>query len=139
MNLINPEQANAAGANGSGARAARAHRLLAAQQFIDDNLQRDDLTPTMTAEALGISVRQLHMLFEPTGRSFSRYVLARRLDRARQELASDPDRAVVEIALACGIKSSTVFYRGFRHAFGMNPTDYRQSVRGNETPTVAGE
>jgi len=139
MSLADPEQTNGIGANGSGARAARAHRLLAAQQFIDENLQRDDLTPTVTAQALGISVRQLHMLFEPTGCSFSRHVLARRLERARQELASDPDRAVVEIALACGIKSSTVFYRGFRHAFGMNPTDYRQSVRGSGTPIGPGE
>jgi AraC-like DNA-binding protein len=35
---------------------------------------------------------------------------------------------VVEIALACGIRSSTVFYRGFAQAFGMNPTEYRLSL-----------
>jgi AraC-like DNA-binding protein len=109
-------------------RIARAHRLQAARQLIEDNLHRHDLAPAAVAQALGISLRQLHMLFEPTGQSFSRYLLARRLEAARAQLASHPDRAVVEIALACGIRSSTVFYRGFAQAFGMNPTEYRLSL-----------
>jgi AraC-like DNA-binding protein len=109
-------------------RIARAHRLQAARQLIEDNLHRHNLAPAAVARELGISLRQLHMLFEPTGQSFSRYLLARRLEAARAQLASHPDRAVVEIALACGIRSSTVFYRGFAQAFGMNPTEYRLSL-----------
>lgn len=101
----------------------------AACEFIEKNLHRYDLTPATVALALGISVRKLHILFAPTGQSFSRYVLTRRLEVARMQLGNDPDRAVIDIALACGIKSSSVFYRGFREAFGMNPGDYRDSLR----------
>jgi AraC-like DNA-binding protein len=102
--------------------------LQAAQQIIERHLDRRDLSPARTAAMLGISVRQLHLLFEPTGTSFARYLLAQRLERARLLLASHPERSVFDIALACGIESSTVFYRGFRGAYGMTPTDYRQSL-----------
>jgi AraC-like DNA-binding protein len=128
MQIADLDKENGAGANLEGPRIARAHRLQAARQVIDDNLHHHSLTPAAVAQALGISLRQLHMLFEPTGQSFSRYLLARRLEAARAQLASHPDRAVNEIALACGIRSSTVFYRGFGKAFGMNPTEYRLSL-----------
>jgi AraC-like DNA-binding protein len=114
---------------GEGTReAVRAGRLEAARHLIERNLHRGDLTPARAAGALGISVRQLHLVFEPTGTTFARYLMARRLERVRQLLALDPTRAVIDIALACGIESSTVFYRGFRNAYGMAPTDYRRSL-----------
>src|SRR5437762_12627925 len=98
MSLVDPKQRNGAEGTGSGPRAVR--RLQAAREFIARNLHRDDLTPALTAQALDISVRQLHMLFKPTEKSFSRYVLARRLDHARLRLAAEPERAVIDIALA---------------------------------------
>jgi transcriptional regulator GlxA family with amidase domain len=107
--------------------AKRQQRLQAAQSFIEENLHQETLCPSAVAAALRISVRQLHMLFEPTGVSFSRYVLARRLERARTLLEGLSNARIIEIALACGIKSSTVFYRGFHRAFGMKPTEYRRS------------
>jgi len=48
----------------------RAARLEAAKRHIDQHLAEPGLTPTGTAAALGISVRHLHLLFEPTGISF---------------------------------------------------------------------
>lgn len=107
---------------------SRTGRLQAARAFIENNLAWSDLSPATAAQALGISVRQLHLLFEPMGTTFSRYVLARRLERTRLALSVEPDRKVIEIALACGIESSSVFYRGFKDAFGMNPTAYRRSL-----------
>jgi transcriptional regulator GlxA family with amidase domain len=108
---------------------ARPARLQAARDFVERNLDRGDLNPEMVAHALHISVRQLHLLFEPTGMSFSRHVLARRLERARSMLATEPDRKVIAIVVECGIESSSVFYRGFRAQFGVNPTQYRRSLR----------
>lgn len=108
---------------------ARAARLHEARDFVERNLHRSDLAPELSARALKISVRQLHLLFKPTGMSFSRYVLARRLERARFALEVEPDRRVLEIALACGIDSLTVFYRGFRARFGVPPTKYRRSLQ----------
>jgi len=102
-------------------------RLAAVQTYIEGNLEWGVLTPLSTARALGISVRQLHLLFEPTGKTFARYVLARRLERVRMTLLQQPARKVLDIAFSCGIESSTVFYRGFRQAFGMTPTAYRRA------------
>ncbi|HZP79392.1 MAG TPA: helix-turn-helix transcriptional regulator [Pseudolabrys sp.] len=111
-------------------RLPRAARLAAARELIEANLDREDLTPARAAEALKISLRQLHLLFAATGKSFSRTVLEQRLERARRQLIEQPERRVIDIALACGIRSSTVFYRGFRDVFGMNPTEYRQMTLG---------
>lgn len=108
---------------------ARAARLRAARDFVERNLYRSDLNPALAARALRISVRQLHMLFKPTGISFSRYVLERRLERARFVLETEPDRKVISIAVECGIESVSVFYRGFRELFGVNPTQHRRSLR----------
>ncbi|MDB5599748.1 MAG: hypothetical protein JWN71_1792 [Xanthobacteraceae bacterium] len=111
-------------------RCMRARRTEAVRQFVEDSLHRPDLTPARAARALGMSVRQLHLLFEPSDTSFSRYMLMRRLERARSLLTQHPNRSVLDIMLACGIESSTVFYRGFRRVYGMNPTDYRRTLSG---------
>jgi AraC-like DNA-binding protein len=113
----------------SGRDAIRAGQREAVRRFIERNLPRADLAPAGVARALGISVRQLHLLFEPTGTTFSRYLLTRRLERARQSLALHPQRSILDVALDCGIESTTVFYRGFRNAFGMAPGDYRRWLR----------
>jgi AraC-like DNA-binding protein len=102
-------------------------RLAAVQAYVESNLEWGVLTPVTTARALGISVRQLHLLFQPTGKTFARYVLARRLERVRVTLLQQPARKVLDVAFAWGIESSTVFYRGFRQAFGMTPTAYRRA------------
>lgn len=77
---------------------------------------------------LGISVRQLHLLFEPTGMSVARYLMLKRLEHARELLAQAAQRPVSAIAFSSGFESLATFYRVFRHAFGVSPVDYRQSV-----------
>jgi AraC-like DNA-binding protein len=108
---------------------ARSARLKVARVFVERNLHRADLKAELVARAMQISVRQLHMLFEPTGMSFSRYVLARRLEQARVMLEAEPDRKVLGIVLECGIESLSVFYRGFHARFGVTPTQHRRSLR----------
>ena len=46
--------------------------------------------PGQRGGALGISVRSLHVLFEPTGTSFARYVLSSRLNECRAALLGEP-------------------------------------------------
>jgi len=99
--------------------------LQRAKQFIENNIYRCDLSPAVVASLLGISVRQLHLLFEPTGTTYARYVLARRLEHARLLLSQTPRRPVADIAFACGFDSLSTFYRSFRVAFGMSPADFR--------------
>jgi AraC-like DNA-binding protein len=128
----NPRQVPAISAVASRKWVGRTGRLRAVQAYIENNLEWGDLAPANTARELGISVRQLHLLFGPTGTTFSRYVLSRRLERARLKLALEPGRKILDVAFACGIESSTVFYRAFRDAFGTTPTGYRRSLLGTE-------
>jgi AraC-like DNA-binding protein len=105
--------------------AISAGRLQAARQFIERNLHRGELTPAHAAQMLGMSLRNLHLLFEPTGTSFARYLLNRRLERARMLLLQPPYRGIAEVGFACGFESLTTFYRNFQRANGTSPGDYR--------------
>jgi AraC-like DNA-binding protein len=103
--------------------------LQRARQTIESNIHRPDLSPAVVAVLLGISVRQLHLLFEPTGGTYTRYVLARRLEHARLLLMQFPKRPVADIAFGCGFDSLSTFYRRFRVAFGMSPAEFRESAK----------
>lgn len=114
-------------ANGSpDSRAAlRFGYLQAARNILARDLHRPDLSPAFVAGALGISIRQLHLLFEPTGLSFARTLTTIRLEQARRLLQTLPARQVADIAYACGFDSIATFYRVFRSNFGMTPGDVR--------------
>jgi len=110
--------------------AVRQVRLIQARDLISQNFRQGDLTPARIAAMLGISVRQLHLLFEPTGISVARHLTALRLAHAQTLLAEMPARPVSGVAFASGFDSLATFYRLFRNAFGMAPIEYRQSAIG---------
>jgi AraC-like DNA-binding protein len=93
------------------------------------HLLQPDLSPAQIARTMNISVRQLHLLFEPTDKSFSRTLLAMRLVEARRQLESIPHLTVTEIALACGFDSLATFYRTFRQTYGLAPGDLRKDLQ----------
>lgn len=97
-------------------------------QFIDQNLHDAGLSPGAAARALGMSIRQLHMLFEPTGASFAQRVRTRRLARVRSMLMRNPAAKITDVALACGFESPTTFYRAFNSEFGMSPVELRAAI-----------
>ncbi|MFB9268886.1 AraC family transcriptional regulator [Bradyrhizobium erythrophlei] len=105
--------------------AMRAGFLHAASEIVARDLHRPELSPSAVAAELGISLRQLHMLYEPTGLSFARTLTAARLARVRRMLRATPQRAIDEVAFACGFDSIATFYRVFRTAYGMTPGDAR--------------
>jgi AraC-like DNA-binding protein len=102
--------------------------LQAARAIIHRDLRRPELAPSSVAVELGVSVRQIHLLFEPTGRSFARSLLALRLAEARHQVETMAPRPVADIALACGFDSLSTFYRVFRQAHGMTATDLRDQM-----------
>jgi AraC-like DNA-binding protein len=110
--------------------AVRAGRLVEAKRHIDRHLADPDLSPASVAAALGIGVRTLHLLFEPTGASFARHVLRRRLEECRTALLSCPTRPVTDIAFGWGFSNLSTFYRAFQAAFGMRPGELRAASRG---------
>lgn len=108
-----------------GRAALRAGFLHAAREIMIRDLHRPDLTSASVAAELAISLRQVHVLFEPTGLSFARSLTATRLKEARRLLGLTPARQVADIAYACGFDSIATFYRVFRSAYGMTPGDVR--------------
>jgi AraC-like DNA-binding protein len=115
--------------------ALREGYLHVANRLIASNMHRADLSPDMVATALGISVRKLHLLFDPTGTSFSRTLMSMRLAEAHNRLALEPGTRVADIAFACGFDSLATFYRAFRQAYDMTPGDVRQIAA--DAPHVA--
>jgi AraC-like DNA-binding protein len=109
--------------------AIRAAKLQQAKDYISKHLTDPGLTPTQAAAAIKVSVRQLHLLFEPTGISFAEHVQCRRLDECRAALASPlgRDRSVTDIAYAWGFNNLASFYRAFRRRFGVSPGHVRGS------------
>jgi AraC-like DNA-binding protein/mannose-6-phosphate isomerase-like protein (cupin superfamily) len=109
--------------------ALRCARLNQALTYIARNLADPALTPASCAQALGMSVRALHLAFEPSGESFSQAVARLRLERCRALLLdrAAAARPVSDIAYACGFGSLAGFYRAFSRAFGASPTEFRSA------------
>jgi AraC-like DNA-binding protein len=112
----------------------RTAQLAAIKRHVELHLADPGLTPESAAAALGISVRQLHRLFEPTGISFARHVLRQRLLRCRDAIAgaTGAGRSVVDIAFGWGFNSMATFYRAFAKEYGAAPVALRGASRGGE-------
>lgn len=85
------------------------------------------LSPRTVARAHGISVRQLHRVFLPTGETFGHHVPTARLAACRRSLldSTHPRRPVADIAYACGFNSVPSFYRAFARRYGQSPRALR--------------
>ena len=59
-----------------------------AVSYIDAHLGEEKLTPTVIADALFVSLRQLHTRFSERNLTVSSFVRARRLTAIRQDLAN---------------------------------------------------
>lgn len=107
--------------------ALREARLIAVQRHIQGQLANPGLTPASCARAVGMSVRALHLAFEPSGESFSAFVQRLRLEKCRTMLAAPGavGRPVADIAFACGFGSLPSFYRAFSGAFGAAPGELK--------------
>jgi AraC-like DNA-binding protein len=128
------------GAAGDQRGAIRAVKLRQAKDYTARHLSESDLTPAAVAAAMRISVRQLHLLFEPTGTSFAQYVLTRRLEECHAILESPSSRArsVTDIAYAWGFNNLASFYRAFRRRYGISPGEFRRVGGWDATLSPAG-
>jgi AraC-like DNA-binding protein len=94
-----------------------------AQRLGDPRLSVDEI-----ARALNVSRRQLYNAFADEPDGVAGYVLAKRLDACRADLADarQAQRSITDIALQRGFTSLAHFSRVFRAATGMAPSDYRR-------------
>jgi AraC-like DNA-binding protein len=113
---------------GRGTSRGAAH-LLAAKEYIAAHLGDPDLCVDAVARTLGVTPRHLNRAFAAEQTTVARYIVARRLDRARADLAA-PALAgyrISDIAFRWGFSSQAHFSRLFRARFGCSPTELRSS------------
>ena len=88
----------------------------------------DPVSPTIIADELGISTRQLERLFgKLLNTSPKKYYMELRLEKARH-LLIQTDQSMTDIALSCGFDNSGHFSRSYRTAFGHSPSQQRSKL-----------
>lgn len=118
-------------ASGDSSVLPRSAQWLRARQYIAENIADPQLSPTMVADTLGVSLRYLQVLFRVEGTSPSRSIQEQRLERAAR-LLKDPRharRTITDIAFGVGFKDASHFTRAFKNHYGTGPRAYRDSSR----------
>ncbi|MFJ9150357.1 helix-turn-helix domain-containing protein [Streptomyces sp. NPDC102270] len=105
------------------------------QGFIDRRLADPDLSPETIAAAHHISVRYLHKLFQDEGTTVGRWIQRRRLEECRRDLLHRVRgrRTIAAVAARWGFLNAPHFSRVFRAAYGMSPSEWRDTA-GGRTP-----
>ncbi|RYE32523.1 MAG: AraC family transcriptional regulator [Hyphomicrobiales bacterium] len=113
----------------------RAGRLAAIKADIEARLERRELGVEMIATLHGVSARAVQKLFEAEERTFSDYVLERRLDRAWHRLVTAEGAALTISAVAyeVGFGDLSYFNRCFRKRFGRSPSQVKAQAVNGET------
>jgi AraC-like DNA-binding protein len=98
-------------------------RLMSVQRWIEDHIGNPDLSLETIAAANGMSLRYLHVLFEPCEMSASEWIWNRRLQLCYDCLARGDARSITSIAFDHGFNSSAHFSTLFRRKYGISPRD----------------
>lgn len=111
----------------AGARSGRGALVEQACAQVRANLA-DDLSLTGTAARLGVSAEHLTRTFRrQLGLTFHRYVLAERVNAARDLLRCGRSGSVTEAGFAAGFQSSAHFSRVFKAHTGLTPSGWRDA------------
>lgn len=105
-----------------------AWRLRRVTELVESRLD-GELSIAAMAEAAGLSAYHFSRAFKTTtGRPPHRYLLERRVERAK-ELLQDPQQEIVQVALAAGFASQEHMTTVFRRLTGTTPARYRRARR----------
>ena len=103
--------------------------LTPAMEYLNEHFSNPDLNNSMLSEIAGISEIYFRELFrESYGMSPKQFVLDMRLNLA-QQLLSETNDSIGEIAERCGFTSVYYFSRFFHKTMGKTPTEYRRENR----------
>ncbi|MDH6120128.1 AraC family transcriptional activator of tynA and feaB [Kitasatospora sp. GAS204A] len=101
----------------------------AAKDLADSHLADPELSGTMLARELNVSVRNLQRAFAAAGESVTAYIRQRRLEEARLALTAPSGRlSVSELAAHWQFADSSHFIRAFKKHYGRTPTEYARSA-----------
>ncbi|MGT2424790.1 helix-turn-helix domain-containing protein [Amnibacterium kyonggiense] len=96
------------------------------EEYIETHLTDPDLGPVVLAEALGVSVRYAHVVFNDGARTIGRHIRERRLARIALTLRTSSDPVDLSgLAVQYDFSSTHAMSRAFREQYGMAPTAYR--------------
>lgn len=105
----------------------RNEHLVRAIAIMDETIE-NPISPSLIAERLGISTRQLERLFGRYLNSTPKhYFMEKRLHRA-QNLLVQTEQSITDIAMACGFQSTSHFSKVFRSHFGRSPLVHRTTL-----------
>lgn len=95
--------------------------------YIEEHLGDPELGPTTIAEALYISLRQLHSRFAAHQQTVSASIRSRRLERIRQDLANPRYRgeSVQTISARYALFDPSYVSKAFKAEYGESPSAYR--------------
>lgn len=113
------------------------YHLERVKAFVRERLSDPDLDVKQIADAMALSPRYIHRLFERGSMTLMQWITAQRLDACHRELSA-PGRLkqpVYVIAQAWGFVSQAHFSRVFRARFGVSPS----AVRTGRSPCRCGE
>jgi AraC-like DNA-binding protein len=105
-----------------------ADRLVDRALAIVERHYAKDLTDAMVAAQLGLSTSHFRFLFrQATGHPFHKYVVALRLEKAKQMLI-DQELPVSQVAAAVGFTGLSHFSRAFTQRFSASPSHIRRAA-----------
>lgn len=102
--------------------------VVGARRLLDERFDEAWTVPRLAA-MVGLSPNHLSQVFRrDVGQTPHRYLMDRRLERAR-ELLAQSQLGISELAGQLGFASGSHLARSFRAAEGMSPTEYRRRAR----------
>lgn len=109
-------------------RGLRAGRFAVIARELDRHFMESGFTLTMLAHRLGVTPRYVQVLLAEAETSFTDELTNRRLDRARNILASPSyfQKSILEISQECGFSTVSHFHRIFRRRFDTTPGEMRR-------------
>ena len=106
----------------------RPHALARVLKLIESRLQEPLLVEDLAREACLSPFHFARMFKQSTGQSPHAYLVARRLERARQMLVAS-DLSIREVSRLAGFSTHAHFCSVFRAKTGMTPAAYRRAQR----------
>ncbi|MBL0423348.1 helix-turn-helix domain-containing protein [Ramlibacter sp. AW1] len=134
--LLAPAILDIAGEQSMPSRIAALHKEQI-RRHVHANLGDHRLDPSSIAEAVRLSPRHVHGLFEDEQEPLMKWVWTLRLERCHRDLAEPrlARRTISEIAYAWGFSDISHFSRSFKARYGASPREFR---RGSVSAEAAG-
>lgn len=105
----------------------RNEHLVRAIAIMEETIE-NPASPSLIAERLGISTRQLERLFGRYLNSTPKHYFTEMRLRRAQNLLVQTEQSITEIAMACGFQSTSHFSKVFRGFFGRSPLAHRTTL-----------